>query len=863
MEPSNVTFLTEEQLFGNQQLDVLKVYGIKMAITDFATLTGGFVNSNNFYTSEGESLKDRACIYWSGSPARAGAALVVNYDGYEFCFKVSERCLAARPASLFSDIFQISPNGVRGVDGLSEIEYGEYPQQAVDKKLQKKLESEYQNQKLIKTGKKYTTDATDSNDYSSIFKPHFHEEYEYNGKRYVRVIAKLYNESTALSNGATVSSGDVVWTEVQPIKWLVDEASKLIISKYGIYAGIQFDDKGTNNYQASSIKIYNELRFAVECTRNQMAPKEYILGEEYKRIPANAFSGIKGLEKVVLSSTIQEIGVGAFEGFGFISKQKDGLLAVSKEQIPGAVWEFNLSERSLIHIATNSDSKPIIYVKNKYGKVDLITETSEKTNICELDVFNKLKEQNLIEALDSWLSLRDEYKSKSPLHLEVFLATDGEPELYRKFFQSKVTGFDQLIKSDWYASLSSESKEDLMKLFISLGGFETKSQRDVLMAIAQLQEEYQEHFDAELHHLFMNVPKGVQHVFGPMDGKEGIFSFSRTILNFLQKYKGSYKKEDFKTTIATIVSNCPKVYQAYRKYLRNLNPAYAEATNPDASLYEKMKNEGLSASFVLQWLSSEKYVYLANDKLKQRLMHLPQGVTVAKETALQYEQLLDRDIPQIIASVRSGQRKRNKYFVNQVDDGREVDDDNSSGIHYEWAEINKINALTCGEFMQTCFRPGRQNSLAFYNCIDNPEDAFMMLYDGDHLAGYCRVRYYPAQKGILVDNVELSHYAGDVFSDSQRQEFASRCLKGLLDMAKAMNEIGYPVERIYSKQDNWADGIILNEWKKQFALVTQLTGISPMPEVTYTSPRKAGSYHAGNVGEQIVIMEETQRGRKR
>ena len=50
---NNFTFLTDEQIFYDDQLDILKKYGRKCAITDFSILLGGYV-TENFYTSEGK-----------------------------------------------------------------------------------------------------------------------------------------------------------------------------------------------------------------------------------------------------------------------------------------------------------------------------------------------------------------------------------------------------------------------------------------------------------------------------------------------------------------------------------------------------------------------------------------------------------------------------------------------------------------------------------------------------------------------------------------------------------------------------------------------------------------------------------------
>ena len=72
---SNFTFLTEDQIFGNNQLDILKRYGTKCAITDFAILLGGYVSSS-YYTSEGDNGKNRTGWWWTKTPIDGDARAV-------------------------------------------------------------------------------------------------------------------------------------------------------------------------------------------------------------------------------------------------------------------------------------------------------------------------------------------------------------------------------------------------------------------------------------------------------------------------------------------------------------------------------------------------------------------------------------------------------------------------------------------------------------------------------------------------------------------------------------------------------------------------------------------------------------------
>ena len=55
---NNFTFLTDEQIFGNDQLDILKKYGVGCVITDFSILLGGETwEISTEYDSDGKKRK--------------------------------------------------------------------------------------------------------------------------------------------------------------------------------------------------------------------------------------------------------------------------------------------------------------------------------------------------------------------------------------------------------------------------------------------------------------------------------------------------------------------------------------------------------------------------------------------------------------------------------------------------------------------------------------------------------------------------------------------------------------------------------------------------------------------------------------
>ena len=239
MEKFNFTFLTEGQIWGdkdgNGQLDALKAYGRQAAATDAAAILGAFVR-NQRRTLKGD---ENCAWWWSASPGGDTNVHCVYADGLEHWRLSSERSGAARPASSFSSISNL-PNVVRGADGILRCRMGSYPQTIVSEGVARKLNNPFSKKK--KTGRVFTFDMHYYDEYSNSFTPRTVEEYEYNGKRYVQLEC-LCRSGELLSNGQETELGEIYWVEVEPIDWIIDEKSKMIISERCLYAGIQFDTK--------------------------------------------------------------------------------------------------------------------------------------------------------------------------------------------------------------------------------------------------------------------------------------------------------------------------------------------------------------------------------------------------------------------------------------------------------------------------------------------------------------------------------------------------------------------------------------------------------------------------------------------
>ena len=270
MDNLELTLLSDGQIWGNSsepQLEVIKKYGTQAAITDLCILTGCYLGKHPLNIAEDDSLTGRTSYFWTRSSSNGDYDDVVTVDlnGNRCNFDSSERNFAVRPVLYSPEIFsQISSKRVKGYNGTEEVEYGEYPQNAADSRMQNILELEY-NRGMNKTGRGYTFcfsryDYRDTKSKFAIYK-----EYEHQGKKYIRITARaslcFNSNKLKLSNGVEYRNGDYVcvWVEVSPVKWLIDDETETLISKYGLVSGIEFLDKRTNykgDFDRTKMKIY-------------------------------------------------------------------------------------------------------------------------------------------------------------------------------------------------------------------------------------------------------------------------------------------------------------------------------------------------------------------------------------------------------------------------------------------------------------------------------------------------------------------------------------------------------------------------------------------------------------------------------
>ena len=257
------TFLSKDQMFGENRLEIFDKVGTRAAPTDFAILLGGYVS--RYYVDDSDNLlADRSGFYWTQSVDK-GKVYIVSSVGEINDFRAMNRIVSARPITSLTNI--AGDDLLENVsDEVIRVEYGFYPQTAVDANLQKELERAYKRFRLQLTGNTYTVDSRKWYEFDKEFSPKIINEYEYKGERYVRVIANscFDDERFELSNMKHYRNYDAVWVKVEPVRWLVDKKTNTMISEKLLFAGVPFRNLRSYNddFNSMDIKKYMDRDFA-------------------------------------------------------------------------------------------------------------------------------------------------------------------------------------------------------------------------------------------------------------------------------------------------------------------------------------------------------------------------------------------------------------------------------------------------------------------------------------------------------------------------------------------------------------------------------------------------------------------------
>lgn len=244
-------------------------------------------------------------------------------------------------------------------DGVRTVLFGEYPQYAPDKEIQEQLEREFSSNRLISTEKSYTFDGNDVNASEKPFKPVSYDEYQYNGKKYVRVkVTNRFGTSefgVTLNNGGTYKGGDHVWIEVSPVKWIIDTDSKYLISSRCLLSGIRVSD--VNQYHGNFYE-----------TEMQMYLSHYMLPDIVK--------------KSEVKEVVQENGY----GFNFDNVSEEDIIRGAVESGIGVFLHGPSSEGKSTRVKQIDPDCEIVYLRNASpeslnGKSVYNSETGEMIDV--------------------------------------------------------------------------------------------------------------------------------------------------------------------------------------------------------------------------------------------------------------------------------------------------------------------------------------------------------------------------------------------------------------------------------------------------------------------------------------------------
>ena len=234
-----ISLPTIDQIKGPNQLDVFNKYGACCTTTDACRITSE-INvakvTKPYLIENKDPMTGEIFIYWLDDIKEQYRAYT---DGEKVYYRNEWDYPAIRPIldcpELFDDLL---PYATINEVGIPEADFGEYVAIAAPRFLQRKLNHKLDSGTLKRIGESYTWEPRVRNSFE--YKKHF--VYEYEGKKYVkaqiRYMAVVPEPKLLLSNRCYYHSEDYVWLEVIPWTWLMDEKTKLLISKKAMIAGV-------------------------------------------------------------------------------------------------------------------------------------------------------------------------------------------------------------------------------------------------------------------------------------------------------------------------------------------------------------------------------------------------------------------------------------------------------------------------------------------------------------------------------------------------------------------------------------------------------------------------------------------------
>ena len=236
-------------------------YVEKAEISDFAIILGcqfrqekdqdNIKNYGNFITRE---INNFGSIYG------------YNYAGRKMTFQPYDKSIGIRPSLILPEEFK--KEILKNEKGrFIEFRKGYFPQDAPQRTINNCLEAYFKKSRLKRTGNGFTIDGKIGALYESYFTeimPLKLDEYIFEGKRYIRLLANLYNEFESdniiidLNRYASSKSNEPIWVEVKPVIWIYDREKDECYSKKILFGGMRPFNIPLELEDRSEIKKYTK-----------------------------------------------------------------------------------------------------------------------------------------------------------------------------------------------------------------------------------------------------------------------------------------------------------------------------------------------------------------------------------------------------------------------------------------------------------------------------------------------------------------------------------------------------------------------------------------------------------------------------
>lgn len=246
-----LSLLSLEDVQGENKLEVLEKFGLKAELTDLALLTGGIIRGEIYdYESSKKIVKNRCCYMLETINHKDNCNYHIDREGNLITFPfngmsaigITRLCLDL-PTYMFNEIVlnkRVLENGV------SEVDCGLLPLFSLKEDEQQFIDDLYNKGGLKKEQNGYRFPL----DYSCLINSF--EIYSYNNKKYIRMSGKFAYTYTSMpvwlsSDNLIYDYNQYFWVELRPVTWLIDEKSKKLISKDGLFT-IAYDYMESSNY---------------------------------------------------------------------------------------------------------------------------------------------------------------------------------------------------------------------------------------------------------------------------------------------------------------------------------------------------------------------------------------------------------------------------------------------------------------------------------------------------------------------------------------------------------------------------------------------------------------------------------------